>query len=143
MEQKKAMERELARRRQRGEEINSELLIELQQRVDSGDLFEEGGEEEEEDDRPQDISASRKKDSKKKKSRKPKDLQAQRAAEQKKLDRPNFSSLAFIGLANNQLGTMAGYGLATMVRNCKALTALDVSRNSIGYIGGVAFADGL
>ena len=30
-----------------------------------------------------------------------------------------------------------------MVRNCKCLTSLDVSRNNIGYRGGVAFTDGL
>lgn len=149
VESKLAMQRELDRRRMRGEEVNNDVLMELAERMDAGDLFEEKDMDDEDDLAPVEVeskAAKKKREEmkeKKKGKKKKRSLEQQRREEQKKLDRPNFSSLAYIGLADNQLGTMAGYGLGSMVRNCKSLTALDVSRNNIGYTGGVAFTDGL
>jgi len=54
-----------------------------------------------------------------------------------------ISKLAYIGLNDNQLGRMAGFGIASMLVNSKTLTSLDVSGNNLGYDGGVALADGL
>ncbi len=54
-----------------------------------------------------------------------------------------ISKLAYLGVSDNQLGRMAGFGLAAMVTNSRTITSLDASGNSLGYGGGVAFADGL
>jgi Ran GTPase-activating protein (RanGAP) involved in mRNA processing and transport len=61
----------------------------------------------------------------------------------KKLSDDSTSKLAYIGLRDNQLGKMAGHGLAAMVVNSKAVTSIDVSGNNIGLEGGEALADGL
>ena len=159
-QKKEALAREVDRRRLRGEDISMELMAELQERLDQGDMFEEENEDADNVGAPVEaaISPKRKdKDSKgtkgndgdkdgtptKKLKKKKRTLGEIRAAEQKKLDKPNYSKLAYIGLADNQLGYMSGYGLSALVRNCKCLTSLDVSRNNIGYQGGVAFTDGL
>ena len=46
------------------------------------------------------------------------------------------SRLAELGLADNQLGMIAGYALGTYLRRTQSLTSLDISRNSIGHKGG-------
>ena len=138
---KEALTREVDRRRLRGEEITMELMLQLQDRLDQGDLFEEVNEDTENDGAP--TEAVKDSGSLPIKRKKKKTVAELRAAEQKKLDKPNYSKLAYIGLADNQLGYMSGFGMSTMVRNCKCLTSLDVSRNNIGYRGGVAFTDGL
>ncbi len=167
-EKKEAMTREVARRRLRGEEISMDLMRELQDRLDQGDMFEEKDEDDADNDgapveaaipgpkgkvKVNDNTSIKDKDKDigqdgggtptKKKAKKKKTLAEIRAAEQKKLDKPNYSKLTYIGLADNKLGYMSGHGLSAIVRNCKCLTSLDVSRNNIGYQGGVAFTDGL
>ena len=49
---KEALTREVDRRRLRGEEITMELMLELQDRLDQGDLFEEVNEDTENDGAP-------------------------------------------------------------------------------------------
>ncbi len=138
---REAMTREVDRRRLRGEEITMDLMRELQDRCDQGDLFEE--ENEDADEGAPTVARAKDKDGASKKQKKKKTVAEIRAAEQRKLDRPNYSKLAYIGLADNKLGYMAGHGMSSLVRNCKCLTSLDVSRNNIGYRGGLAFTDGL
>lgn len=60
-----------------------------------------------------------------------------------KEDKSIFRPLAYIGLADNQLGYLSGHGIACLLRKNKFLTCLDVSGNSLGYAGTVAVADGL
>ncbi len=51
--------------------------------------------------------------------------------------------LTHLALADNQMGYLAGYGISALLHKNKNLTALDVSGNSIGPVGGVAISDGL
>jgi Ran GTPase-activating protein (RanGAP) involved in mRNA processing and transport len=53
------------------------------------------------------------------------------------------SQLNHLALADNQMGYLAGFGISELLHKNKNLTALDVSGNSLGPVGGVAISDGL
>jgi len=79
------------------------------------------------------VNVNVKKDKKKRK----------KVLEEEEGDGKIISKLAYLGLNDNQLGRMAGFGAAAMVQNSKTITSLDLGGNNLGYDGGVALADAL
>ena len=53
------------------------------------------------------------------------------------------STLAEIGLADNQLGAFCGKAAGVLCANKKSLTSLDMSNNNLGSIGGLEFGEEL
>ena len=49
--------------------------------------------------------------------------------------------LAYLGLAENQLGVLAAHGVAAMLKRNKSLTALDISGNAFGPTGGLIISE--